>query len=150
MEKPIYDDSEQAVVSRLELNVLLPFKRKYLGLTDNVSPNSVDEENQDVENVLGKVEKNMSELHSVLTTIIKETVGTLQGGGTNVSIGSIRELLEQERILAPLRANHALKEPLIRCVDLHLKEYPYSSGKHAHTLHNSAVLSYGEIIPNTV
>jgi len=143
------DNSESAVVFRLEANIILPIKRKYLNTTDSISANSANENSQDVEAVLGRVSKNMHELHAVLKGIIEQTVAGSQQGGAE-SVESLRKLLIQEDILEPLKANHALKEPLILCLDLHLIEYPYSLGKHAHTLHKIAIESYPEIIPNTI
>ena len=143
------DNSESAVVFRLEANIILPIKRKYLNTTDSISANSANENSQDVEAVLGRVSKNMHELHAALKGIIEQTVAGSQQGGAE-SVESLRKLLIQEDILEPLKANHALKEPLILCLDLHLIEYPYSLGKHAHTLHKIAIESYPEIIPNTI
>jgi hypothetical protein len=144
------DNSEAAVVFRLERNIILPIKRKYLNVTDNVAANSADQSNQDVEVVLTDVAKNMAELHAILKKIIEETCGSTQTGGAE-SVESLRQLLTQEGILEPLKANHALKEPLILCLNLHLIEYPYSLGKHAHTLDKIAIESHpNEIIPNTI
>jgi hypothetical protein len=93
----------------------------------------------------------MHELHAALKGIIEQTVAGTQGGGASESVESLRQLMTQEGILEPLKANHALKEPLILCLNLHLIEYPYSLGKHAHTLHKIAIESYPtEIIPNTI
>jgi 16S rRNA G1207 methylase RsmC len=148
-----HDNSEAAAVSRLESNIILPIKRKYLNATDNIPANSADEKNQDVETVLGRVGKNMHELHAALKEVIEETVNKSQkvGGANRESIESLKQLLNQEGILEPLKGNPALKEALLLCLNLHLIEYPYSLGKHAHTLDKIAIESHpNEIIPNTI
>ena len=147
------DNSEAATVFRLESNIILPIKRKYLNATDNIPANSSNESNQDVEAVLGKIGKNMHELHTALKEVIEATVtGAQEAGGTNrESVESLKQLLKQEGILDSLKGNQDLKKALMLCLDLHLIEYPYSLGKHAHTLHKIAIESYPkEIIPNTI
>jgi len=129
-------------VSKFE-EVIGSLKAPILDSTDKVMANN--NSGQDVETVLGAVGGRMDEIHKALTDAINNT----QVAGGDQTGQSINTLLEQRGILAALRSDPSLKEPLLAAANRHLKEYPYArSVNHIHNLRNSNTPSDHTIVSN--
>jgi hypothetical protein len=138
------DNSEEAVIQRFE-QTLSELKEPLLDRTDETI-----NDNQDVHMVLDTVGGRMEELHNTIKTII-ENNGQIQRGGA-LNLTALYQLLEERGIFTSLRANPALKEPLLRSLRIYLLEYPWTRSKnHVRRVVKDRIPSHQkEIIPNRI
>jgi hypothetical protein len=92
----------------------------------------------------------MEELHNTIKTII-ENNGQIKSGGA-LNLNALYQLLEERGVFTALRANPALKEPMLRSLRIYLLEYPWTRSKnHVRRIIKDHVPSHQkEIIPNTI
>jgi len=137
------DNSEDVIIPKFE-QTLSELKAPLLDKTDEAMNGN---DNQDIDDVLHTVGGRLDELHNTIKGII-ENNGQLQAGGT-LNVNTVFQLLEQRGICSALRANPALKEPMMTSLRLYLKEYPFTRSRaHVQRLHTQQVPSQMKIIPN--
>ena len=138
------DNSEDTVIPKFE-QTLSELKAPLLDRTDETM-----NANQDIDEVLQTVGGRMEELHNTIKTII-ENNGQIQSGGA-LNLNALYQLLEERGVFTALRANPALKEPMLRSLRIYLLEYPWTRSKnHVRRIIKDKVPSHQkEIIPNTI
>jgi hypothetical protein len=138
------DNSEDTVIPKFE-QTLSELKAPLLDRTDETM-----NANQDIDEVLQTVGGRMEELHNTIKTII-ENNGQIQMGGA-LNLNALHQLLDERGVFTALRANPALKEPMLRSLRIYLLEYPWTRSKnHVRRIIKDHVPSHQkEIIPNTI
>lgn len=136
------------IVGELKNGVLSGLEQESGGGQENSETQDIAAKLSDVENKLGQIHK------TTLGFIHESTTPVAVGGGSTLDTRSLYALFERKGIFSYLKQNPAIKEDLIRVLNILLIEYPFTrSVKHIELLRKSfqnTQINRVEIIPNKV